>query len=174
MNRQTRTIGWLCAALLMGLSLAGVAQVTHDENVREQVPVVKLLLVDGTKTFASTARVGALAGATRSTGLFDLTVRFSDETCLFSDPLAREADLPTTPYDVVIIIPRGIDDVSADIIWIVTNILPWTHSESWPAIAAVQGMIDQIFAGLATAVDSSIDLWPAFAASLYQTQGWLR
>ncbi|MCK5827469.1 hypothetical protein KAH43_03005 [Candidatus Bipolaricaulota bacterium] len=174
MNRQTRRIGWLCTALLIGLSLAGVAQVTHDENVREQVPVVKLLLIDGTKTFASTARVGALAGAIRSTGLVDFTVRFSDEMCLFNDPLACEADLPTTPYDVVVIIPRGIDDASADIIWIVTNISPWTHSESWLAIVVVQGMIDQIFAGLATAVDPSIDLWPAFAASLYQTQGWLR
>lgn len=174
MNRRNRWTGWLCLALLVGLSLAGVAQAAHDEKALEQVPEMKLLLVDGTKTFASTARVGALAGAVRSTGLFDLSVRFSNETCPYDDPLACEVDLPATPYDAIVIIPRGIDDGSTDTIWIVTNTLPWTNPDGWLAVATVRGMIDTIFSEVATAVDPSVDLWPAFAASLYQAQGWLR
>ena len=169
MNNRNRWTGWLCVALLVSFSLAGVAQTNE-----ERAPGMKLLLIDGTKTFASTARVGALAGAVRSTGMFELDVRFSDETCPYDDPLACEADIPATPYDVVVIIPRGIDDGSASTVWLVTGILPWTSPEGWPVIATVQGIIDKVFAGLATAVDPSADLWPAFAASLYQVQGWLR
>ena len=115
-----------------------------------------------------------MAAAVRSTGLFDLSVRFSDRTHPFDDPLAEEADLPEEPYDVIVIIPRGIDDGSADAIWIVTNILPWASPAGWPAVAALQEMINQVFAGLATGVNPSADLWPAFAASLYRVQGWVR
>ena len=164
--------GAIIIALLMGLglSIAGTAEPATEELASP----LRLLLVDGTKTFASTARVGALAGAVRSTGMFDLDVRFSSETCPYDDPLACEVDIPATPYDVVVIIPRGIDDGTASTVWLVTGILPWTSPEGWPAVAAVGGMIDQVFAGLASAVDPSADLWPAFAASLYQAQGWLR
>ena len=154
----------------LGLSIAGTAESATEELASP----LRLLLVDGTKTFASTARVGALAGAVRSTGMFELAVQFSDETCPYDDPLACEADLPATPYDVVVVIPRGIDDGSADSVWLVTGILPWTSPAQWPAVAALTSIVDQVFAGLATAVDPTEDLWPAFSASLYQTLGWLR
>ena len=170
MNAKTKQILALTFLLMLGMALAGSSQ----EAPAEGPNLLRLLMVDGTKTFGSTARVGALAGAIRSTGLFELDVRFTDATCPYDDPLACQIDLPETPYDVIVAIPRGIDDGSASSIWVVTTILPWTSPEAWPAIATVSGMIDPIFAGLAAAVDPSKDLWPAFTASLYQTQGWLR
>ena len=170
MNATTKRILALTILLTLGLALAGFTQETPSEGPAP----LRLLMVDGTKTFGSTARVGALAGAIRSTGLFELDVRFSNATCPYDDPLACQADRPETPYDVIVAIPRGIDDGSAASIWVVTGVLPWTSPDRWPAIAAVSGMVDQVFAGLATAVDPSQDLWPAFTASLYQAQGWLR
>lgn len=163
---------YLIIALLIGLGLSAVgAESSASEGM---APPSRVLLVDSTKTFGSTARVGALAGAIRKTGMFELDVRFGDATCPYDDPLACEADRPAAPYDLVVLIPRGIDDGSAASIWVITGILPWTSPDRWPAIAAVSGMIDQVFAGLANAIDPGQDLWPAFTASLYQAQGWLR
>jgi len=170
MERQTARI--ICITLLIGLGL-GVLGVAAQASQEVPAPL-RLLLVDGTKTFASTARVGALAGAVRSTGAFDFEVRFTDAIGPHDDPLACEADLPETPYDVIVLIPRGLDDGSAESIRVVTGTLPWTSPGQWQALAAITEMIDQVFAGLARAVDPSEDLWPASAASLYQTQGWLR
>ncbi len=170
MKLRYRILGRLLAALLIGYGLIGLANTTSGEQSSLQT----LLLVDATKTFSSTARVGALAGAIRSTGLFDLSVRFSAGTCLYEDPLACDTDLPAEPFDLAVIIPRGIDDRSAQSIWVVTNIMPWSDAEGFQAVTAVEAMIDQIFAGLAQAVDPTSDLWPAFAASLYRTQGWIR
>lgn len=170
MKRQQARFLIIGLLLGLGLSVVGAADPTSEALA---VPV-RVLLIDGTKTFASTARVGALAGAIRSTGQFELDVRFSDATCAYDDPLACQIDLPETPYDVIVAIPRGIDDGSATSIWLITNVLPWASPDRWPTVAALSGMIDQVFAGLANAVDSSRDLWPAFTASLYQAQGWLQ
>lgn len=171
MNSRTQRNLVLSLLLVLGIALVGSAQ---EESAFGGRTPLRLLLVDGTKTFASTARVGALAGAVRASGLFELDVRFTDTACPYDDPLACAVDLPSTPYDLIVSIPRGIDDRTADSVWVVTSILPWTSSTAWPAVAAVTSMIDQVFAGLATAVDPSLDLWPAFTAALYQAQGWLR
>lgn len=168
-NRFLRACPLLVAVMIV-LCLPALAH----SSVSEDGAAVKLLVVDATKTFASTARVGALAGAIRASGLFELAIQFSDETCPYGDPLTCRADLPDEPYEAIVIIPRGIDDRSTDHVWITTNLLPWTSPSGWPVIQALEAMIDQVFAGLARATDPRQDLWPALTSSLYQMQGWLR
>jgi hypothetical protein len=133
---------------------------------------LRLLLVDATKTFSSTARVGALAGAIRATGVFDLRVCFSDQQDPYQDPMPDVDTKPDGTFHLVLFIPRGIDDGSAKAIWIITSIPPST--EGWSVVSLLSGLTDTVFAGLANAVDPSEDLWPGCLASLYYAQGWLQ
>ena len=137
-------------------------------------PPMALLIADGTKTFASTARVGALAGAIRATGAFELSVCFTDQESLYDDPLVGVAECPDGAYDIVVYVPRGLDDGTADTLWIVTEVLPWTSPEGWGLVELLSDLIDRVFAGSAVAVDPTEDLWPAFVALVYQAEGWLR
>jgi len=132
----------ICATVLALAWMTGSACVP----ARGAPSLTLLLIVDGTKTFASTARVDALAEAIRAAGAFELSVCFTDQKELYSDPMTAAAERPAGTYDVAIILPHGLDDQTADKVWIVTAVLPWT----------------------------SPDHWPALLASAYQTQGWLR
>ena len=132
----------------------------------------RLLLVDETKTFASTMRVGVLAGILRKTGMVDLSVELVDVESSYGDPLAGLATAEEA-YDIILIIPKGIDDGSVKQIWLVTRFFEEASPE-YTGLLALSGIIDQIFQGLATAIDVSEDLWPAGYAALYLQQGWLR
>ncbi len=139
----------------------------------EESPLrARLLLVDETKTFASTMRVGALAGILRKTGMVDLSIELVDVESNYGDPLAGLATAEA-PYDIILIIPKGIDDGSVAQIWLVTRFFEEGSPECM-GLTALSGIIDQIFQGLATAIDVSEDLWPAGYAALYLQQGWLR
>jgi hypothetical protein len=164
--RSTRRIRFVVLALAC---LTGLACVPASGALP-----LALLIADGTKTFASTARVGALAGAIRATEAFDLSVCFTEEEGLYADPLAALGETATGVYDVVVILPRGLDDGTADIAWIVTEVLPWTSPEAWDLVGLLCNLVDRIFASSAAAVDPTEDLWPAFLASAYRAEGWLR
>ena len=159
------TIG-LCVAFL---PVVGTGQTTGPSDMAGGA---RLLLVDETKTFASTMRVGALAGILRKTGMVDVTVRLVDIESSYGDPLAGLATAEE-PYDIILIVPKGIDDGSVVQIWLVTRFFEEGSPED-VSLAALSGIIDQIFQGLATAIDVSEDLWPAGYAALYLQQGWLR
>ena len=151
------------------LPLVGVGQTTGTSDM---AGVARLLLIDETKTFTSTMRVGALAGILRKTGMVDVTVRLVDVESSYDDPLAGFATAEE-PYDIILIIPKGLDDGSVAQIWLVTRFFEEESPEDI-GLAALSGIIDQIFQGLATAIDVSEDLWPAGYAALYLQQGWLR
>ncbi|MEA1871701.1 MAG: hypothetical protein U9N00_05875 [Candidatus Bipolaricaulota bacterium] len=159
------TIG-LCVAVL---PVVGMAQTA---GASDMAGGARLLLVDETKTFASTMRVGALAGILRKTGMVDVTVMLVDVESSYGDPLAGLATAEE-PYDIILIIPKGIDDGSVEQIWLVTRFFAEGSPEE-VGLAALAGIIDQIFQGLAIAIDVSEDLWPAGYAALYLQQGWLR
>ena len=131
-----------------------------------------MLLVDETKTFSSTMRVGALAGILRKTGMVNVSVELIDVESSYENPLSGIA-LPEEPHDIILIIPKGIDDGSVKQIWLVTRFFEETSPE-FAGLTALSGIIDQIFQGIAEAVDVSEDLWPGFYAALYLKQGWLR
>jgi len=135
----------------------------------------RLLLVDGTKTFASTMRVGALAGALKTIGLFDVCVRLVEVPSSHDDPLqAEQSDAEQTPFDVIVVLPRGLDDASTNQVWLVTAGLKSLTPTVLAGVNAASGIIDQIFQGSAEAIDVSEDLWPGLLATLYLREGWLR
>lgn len=159
----------IALALLALLVLASVQTLAQQNQPQMKL---RLLLVDETKTFSSTMRVGALAGILRKTGMVDLSVKMIDVDSSYVDPL-EGLDIPEQPYDLVLIIPRGIDDGSIDQIWLVSEY----YESSTPQYALLTGLsdiVDQVFQGLANATETSEDLWPAGYAALYREEGWLR
>jgi len=155
--------------LIAWLPVVGTGQMAGPSDMAGGA---RLLLVDETKTFTSTMRVGALAGILRKTGMVDVTVRLVDVESSYGDPLAGLA-AAAEPYDIILIIPKGIDDGSVAQVWLVTRSFEQASPEG-VGLAALSGIIDQIFQGLAIAIDVSEDLWPAGYAALYLRQGWLR
>ncbi len=156
-------------ALLALLVLASVQALAQQS---QQQMKLRLLLVDETRTFASTMRVGALAGILKKTGMVDLSVKMIDVDSSYVDPLVGLVP-PEQPYDLVLIIPKGIDDGSISQIWLVSEY----YASSTPQYALLVGLsriVDQVFQGIAKATDVSEDLWPAGYAALYQEEGWLR
>jgi len=156
-------------ALLALLVLASVQALAQQSQPQMKL---HLLLVDETKTFASTMRVGALAGILKKTGMVDLSVKMIDVDSSYADPLVG-LDTPEQPYDLVLIVPRGIDDASIAQIWLVSEYYE-SSTPQYALLAGLSGIVDQVFQGLASATDVSEDLWPAAYAALYREQGWLR
>jgi len=138
-----------------------------------QAAPYRVLVVDGTKTLASTMRVVGLAGAIRQSGLADVAVILADDLGPFDDPLCDRPP-PEAPYDLILIMPRGIDDGTATRIWILVAGNPHNTPLVDQAVALLRGGIDAAFAGIASAVGPLDDLWAALSASLYVVQGWLR
>jgi len=165
--KQLRKI--IVLTLLVLLAFASVQAFAQQSQPQMKL---RLLLVDETKTFASTMRVGALAGILNKTGMVDLSVKMIDVVSSYADPLAG-LDTPEQPYDLVLIIPKGIDDASISQIWLVSEYYE-SSTPQYALLVGLSGIVDQVFQGLATATDVSEDLWPAGYGALYRAQGWLR
>jgi len=158
--------------VLVLLTLLVLASVQALAQQNQPQMKLRLLLVDETKTFASTMRVGALAGVLKKMGMVDLTVKMVDVDSSYADPLAG-LEVSEQPYDLVLIIPKGIDDASISQIWLVSEYYE-TSTPQHALLTGLSGIVDQVFQGTATATDVSEDLWPAGYAALYREQGWLR
>jgi len=156
-------------AWLFTVALVGYGQGESDQGTQGGE---RLLLVDETKTFSSTMRVGALAGILRKTGMVNVSIELVDVESSYEDPL-NDIALAEEPYDIILIIPKGIDDGTVGQIWLVTRFFEETSPE-YAGLMALSGIIDQVFQGVAEAIDVSEDLFPGFFAALYLKQGWLR
>ena len=157
--------------LLLGLLLAGWAASTAGQDA---APPLRVLVVDGTRTFLSTMRVGALVGAMRQIGMFEVDVRLSDVQGEFEDPLAGETlGAGTRPYSAVIIIPRGIDTGTASRIWIVRNALVAIPPPAAAALSLIGQIADQAFAPAVVAIGPEDDLLAGFLWALYVKEGWI-
>ena len=155
------------AALMTAVPLGVLAQ--------EAPPLVRVLVVDETKTFNSTMRVAGLVGALRQVGVFNVGVTLADVTSSYDDPLAgRAPEEGEEAYDLIVVLPRGLDDGSIDQIWIVSaglnSLLPGVSV----ALDVAAGIVDQVFAGIGEAIDVSKDLWPCLLWAVYSTKGWIR
>jgi len=148
-------------ALVAGLCIAVLSIGFVGQAASEGAPL-RLLLVDETKTFLSTMRVGALVGALKRTGTFD-------------DPLS-EQDPPadTALFDVILILPRGLDDGSIVQIWLLSEVREQAKPGVWPAVETLSFVVDQVFEGVGGAVDVTEDLWPGFLWLAYSIKGWTR
>ena len=165
-----RHVAWFVMCFIL-LSSGVSAQTTGQEDLAG----VRLLLVDETKTFISTMRVGALAGVLKNIGSFDVSVRLVDVLSSYDDPLTTEQlDSGQAPFDVILVLPRGLDDGSVGQIWLATAEMDSLTPTVRAGVDAASYIVDQVFQGLAEAIDVSEDLWPGLLAALYLQEGWLR
>ena len=154
-------------ALMSAMSLGVLSQ--------EAPPFVRVLVVDETKTFNSTMRVAGLVGALRSVGLFDVGVALADVTSSYDDPLAdRTPEEGEEAYDLIVVLPRDLDDGSMYQIWIVSAGMSSLSPAVSAAVDVATGIIDEVFAGIGEAIDVSEDLWPCLLWAVYSKKGWIR
>lgn len=157
------TVGLL---LFVGIAAAG------QQAPKPQGEKVRLLLVDETKTFSSTMRVGILAGILKKNPLFAVDVKMVEVESSYVDPLAGSEPEAQT-YDIILIVPRGIDNGSVHQIWIVTRGFSELSPPVTGAIEALEGIVGKMFAKVAVPTDVNDDLFPGFLSALYVNEGWL-
>ncbi|MCK4570739.1 hypothetical protein KAT84_02195 [Candidatus Bipolaricaulota bacterium] len=162
-------IGILCliGGLLLGWSLIALGQ--------ELPPSIRILVVDETKTFTSTMKVAGTIGALRQMGLFEVAVQLADVETDFEDPLAgKTPESDQDPFDLILILPRGLDTKTNVSIWLVSNgfhsLSPFVRG----AVELVSNVVDQVFAGSGQTIDVSEDLWPSFLWAVYVSKGWIQ
>jgi hypothetical protein len=165
--KTRRGVLCLIGALLLGWSLMALGQ--------ELPPAIRILIIDETKTFTSTMKVAGTIGALRQMGLFEVSVRLADVDTDYADPLeGANPDPEQDPYDLILILPRGLDTKTNVGIWLVSN---WFGSLSpfvRGAVDLVSNVVDQVFAGSGQTIDVSEDLWPNFFWAVYEKRGWIR
>jgi hypothetical protein len=132
-------------------------------------------VIDETKTFTSTMKVAGTIGALRQMGLFDVSVRLADVDTDYDDPLAGAAPEPNQGlYDLILILPRGLDTKTNVSIWLVSNGLDSLSLFVRGAVDSVSNVVDQVFAGSGQTIDVSEDLWPGFLWAAYVAKGWIQ
>jgi len=158
---------FLVSIMLLLIGGAVIAVLGQEEGPQK----FNLLIVDETRTFGSSIRVEVFARAIKRTELFDLSAKIIDVSSSYDDPLQGEE--PDKRYDVVLIVPTGIDDGTVKQIWIATRPFPEISEELRGAVGTIKEMANGIFRGAAKAVDVTDDLIPGYFATLFIKEGWL-
>ncbi len=158
------------AILLIGLLLLSGGGVAGSQAEMEKVD---LLLVDETQTLQASILVQILAQALKNTGLFQLEAKWANVQSSFDDPLGSNST--GEQYEMILIVPRGLEDGSLRQLWIATR--PITHQTRWEILAgiqAIQALIEQGSQGQLQAVGVMEDLIPAWFAAIFARNGWLK
>ena len=163
-----KAIVFVTLVVLLIVGIAGAAQQAPEPQGEK----VRILIVDETKTFSSTMRVGVLAGILKKNPLFEVDVKMVEVDSSYVDPLGG-SEPPAQPYDIILIIPRGIDNGAVHQIWIVTRGLIELSPSVAAAFEALEGILEKVFAELAVPTDVTDDLYLAFFSALYVVEGWL-
>ena len=167
MNTRRR-LPRLIGAFLLGWTIVPAGQ--------RMPPTTRILVVDGTKTFASTMKVAGTIGALQQMGLFEVSVQLSDiENDYAAPPLVRATpESGQYPYHLILILPRGLDTKANVSVWLVSNgfdsLLPFVRR----AVDRVSDVVDQAFAGSGRTIDVSEDLWPCLMWAAYVSKGWIQ
>ena len=165
---------------LVVLSVAGQVQVQTEGEISFVGGPFRLLIVDETKGFETTIRVGILAKGLKDRGKVDVSVLLADVDSAYVDPLlGRTPEEGEEPYDIILIVSKGIDDGSAPFVWIVFGSFDMGGETvdlegAMEVLGLFRNVIDQVFQGVAEAVDVSKDFYPALLGAFYQANGWLR
>jgi len=134
---------------------------------------VELLLVDETKTLQASLMVNAFAKALKDTGLFNLEAKFVDVKSSFDDPLGPNGG--DKRYEMILVIPRAVEDGSFKQLWIVTQpINHGTRAEVLEGIQAIKNIVHQGSGGQFAAVGVMDDLIPALFSAIFALNGWLK
>ncbi|MFQ6034151.1 MAG: hypothetical protein ACE5KR_04745 [Candidatus Bipolaricaulia bacterium] len=153
------------ALLLIGGAV--IAALGQEEGAQK----FNLLIVDETRTFGSSIRVEVLARVLLKTGLFELSAKIVEVPSSFADPL--QGLEPDKRYDLILVVPQGIDDGTVKQIWVATRPFPELDEELRGAVGTVKEIANGIFRGAATAVGVTDDLIPGYFAAIFIREGWL-
>jgi len=169
MNKMRRRFVWILVVLVLSLGVWAAGQGAPSPGA------VRLLVVDETKTFLSTMRVGALVGALRGFGLFEVDVRLADVTSSWDDPLSDAAmGVDSEPYDIILIIPIGLDDGAVDWVWIVSDGPTCLSAAVLGGAQLIEQIVGAVFEGVVRPVGVYDDLMPSFLFAEYVLEGWIR
>jgi len=136
---------------------------------------VRLLVIDETKTFLSTMRIGGLVGALKGAGLFQVDVEFADVESSWDNPLAGATPVAEQePYDIVLVVPRGIDDGTADWVWILNGPEHLVAPQVMAGVDVLEQFVGLVFEGNVAPVGVNDDLMVTFLYGLYVVEGWIR
>ena len=157
----------LIGVLLLGWSVMSLGQ--------GMPATIRILVVDETKTFTSTMKVGGIVGALRKMGLFEVSVQLADVKTDYDDPLAGTTPAADqAPFDLIIILPRELDTKVNVSIWLVSDgfdsLSPFVRN----AVDVISNVVDRVFAGSGQTMDVSEDLWPGFLWASYVSKGWIQ
>jgi len=154
-------------AVVILLMAAGAAAVAAQGGVR-------VLVIDETKTFASTMRVAALVGGLKAAGPFEVSYRVADVGSIWDDPLAGIPPSDDPPYDLIVVVSRGIDDGTSDWVWILSNGLSSLPPPVCSGIGMIGILVDRVFGGEVRTLKVYDDFILPFLSALYVNEGWLR
>ena len=168
-------IGVLYLIIAMLLGWANLALAHEFSPTIEPSPAIHILVVDGTKTFSSTIRVAGIISLLRQMGSFEVAVHLADMETDFEDPLAGEIPQQNQgPFDLILILPRGLDTKMDVSIWLVSDGLYSLSPCVRVAVGLVSNVVDQFFTSASQTIDVSEDLWPGFLWAAYLSKGWIR
>ena len=156
--------------VLLGLFLWSGGGVTLSQAAPQKV---ELLLVDETRTLQASILVQILAQTLNATGLFNLQAKIVNVQSSFDDPLGPN---PTDKqYELILIIPRGLEDGSLQELWLVTQPITFgTRPELLTAIQTIKTLIAQGTAGRLKAIGVMDDMLPAWFGAIFTWHGWLK
>ncbi len=154
----------LTMSLLIVFALAGAAQPSER---------VDLLLVDETQTLQASLLVQIYARALQESGLFNLDAKVVSVRSSYDDPLG--VNLTEKRYELIVIVPRGIEDGSVPQIWMITRpIGPQTRPQLLNALELIRQRVEQGSAGLFKALTVMDDGALGIFSSVFEQHGWLK
>jgi hypothetical protein len=162
----------LAPILVLAALVLGVVVNAQPEAAGE---AIRLLIVDETRTFLSTMRVGGIVGMIKGSGIFQVDVILANVESSWNDPLAGEepgSDLE--PYDLALIIPRGIDDGSIDWACILSGAPRLLSAHVSSGIDLITQVVGQVFEGSVRPIGVHDDLLLGFLYEVYVMEGWMR
>jgi hypothetical protein len=162
----SKSVLWIFVVLLL-IGGAVIAVLGQEEGPQK----FNLLIIDETRTFGSSMRVQIMASVAKRTGLFDLSARIVQVNSSFDDPLRGE--VPDKQYNIILVIPWGIDDGTVEQLWVITRPFTEISEELRGAVAIIKEITNGIFHGVAEAVDVTEDLIPGYFATIFIQEGWL-
>lgn len=152
------------AALIMSLLASLTAQPTER---------VDLLLVDETQTLQASLMVQVYARALQESGLFNFDAKVVSVPSSYDDPLGVNST--AKKYELIVIVPQGIEDGSVPQIWMITKpISSQTRPELLAAMELIRQRVEQGSAGLFKALTVMDDGALGIFSSVFERHGWLK
>ncbi len=143
----------------------------NGRGQEEQSQRFQLLIVDETRSFTASMGVELFARALKRTGFLEVSAKIVDVDSSFAYPLQGQE--PDRRYDIIIIIPRGIEDGRVRQIWIVTRPFNEISEGLRRAVATIKEIVNRAPQGGLRAVDVTDDAIPGLFATLFIRGGWL-